>query len=510
MFSSLVRRSLAVLFALYGLSGVTRSDGQEIDFHRDVFPIFQQYCLRCHGEEKQAGGLRLDQRTHIYQGGDSGKNLLVADLYSNELYRRVTGKNVELQMPLDAMPLPPEAIDILRDWIQAGARWPDNPQHSTKPSSQAFWRRINWASGFYALDAFQQNYRVLLFSSFGILCLLLMIERSKKVDPDQAPTNRWRKGWYEICLRVTWSHYLIVVLLFVVVGLYQELSQLKKNPRRSFGEGPATSYDQILGTFEVASAEAQGALRPIHPPKLKMTYYRGNDERSPHLFNGGNYRTANLHIGLCDAKKNELAIGNKIQGTGFYVRLDVERAQNASPALFKPQIIDLVFISEHHSGVEIADVGSKVTRLETLETGEQWIAYHPLTLPPSDGTFTLEQEVYIYRGRILQNAFEAAYQYVIGIKLHVKNGVIVEPSEIWMAALLYPGNVVVMPKGKLPLGEWFDSRPILEIEGEHTSDPELLGLSEYESTDETEAASQQKKAGPQNEPTTKPAKANQP
>lgn len=34
----------------------------DVDFERDVRPILQKHCHRCHGEKKQEGGLRLDIR----------------------------------------------------------------------------------------------------------------------------------------------------------------------------------------------------------------------------------------------------------------------------------------------------------------------------------------------------------------------------------------------------------------------------------------------------------------
>ena len=40
--------------------------------------------------------------------------------------------------------------------------------------------------------------------------------------------------------------------------------------------------------------------KPPIAPTLSATYYRGNDERSPKLFNGGNYRTATFHLSVRD------------------------------------------------------------------------------------------------------------------------------------------------------------------------------------------------------------------
>jgi hypothetical protein len=48
------------------------SDDQLRQFEAEVRPVLVNHCLNCHGAEKQWAGLRLDSRTAILQGGDSG------------------------------------------------------------------------------------------------------------------------------------------------------------------------------------------------------------------------------------------------------------------------------------------------------------------------------------------------------------------------------------------------------------------------------------------------------
>src|SRR5688500_14385530 len=60
---------VAIGFALL----LPRSAGAaDVDFARDVRPILQKNCFRCHGEKKQEGGLRLDIRRRAFAGGDTG------------------------------------------------------------------------------------------------------------------------------------------------------------------------------------------------------------------------------------------------------------------------------------------------------------------------------------------------------------------------------------------------------------------------------------------------------
>ena len=51
--------------------------GAAVDFDREVRPILDQHCYKCHGEEKQKGDLRLDSPAGILRGGNSGEPLFV-------------------------------------------------------------------------------------------------------------------------------------------------------------------------------------------------------------------------------------------------------------------------------------------------------------------------------------------------------------------------------------------------------------------------------------------------
>ena len=42
----------------------------QMDFARDIQPLLKTHCLKCHGPEKQKGGLRLDHRAAALKGGD--------------------------------------------------------------------------------------------------------------------------------------------------------------------------------------------------------------------------------------------------------------------------------------------------------------------------------------------------------------------------------------------------------------------------------------------------------
>ena len=101
---------------------------REIDFVRDVRPLFEQHCWACHGADLQESGLRLDRRSTLLEGGDLGRVVVPGDSASSRLVHSIAGADPDLRMPPDDEPLPAEAIGVLRAWIDQGCVWPASEQ----------------------------------------------------------------------------------------------------------------------------------------------------------------------------------------------------------------------------------------------------------------------------------------------------------------------------------------------------------------------------------------------
>lgn len=109
------------------------------DFVRDVRPILEARCVKCHGPEEQNGGLRYDQKSAAFAQADSGYRAIVAGKpEESELLKRITSKHKDEQMPPKGERLSSDVIETLRRWIAAGAVWPENstPVAAAKPTSQ--------------------------------------------------------------------------------------------------------------------------------------------------------------------------------------------------------------------------------------------------------------------------------------------------------------------------------------------------------------------------------------
>jgi formylglycine-generating enzyme required for sulfatase activity len=118
----------ALIFA--GLAGCITARSQDtVDFVKDVQPILENNCIRCHhqGKEKPKGGLRLDKFEDIIKGGKSGTALVPGDPAKSLMYTTTV-------LPLDdddhmppkdkEQPLTKAESETLKKWILQGAKWP--------------------------------------------------------------------------------------------------------------------------------------------------------------------------------------------------------------------------------------------------------------------------------------------------------------------------------------------------------------------------------------------------
>ncbi len=115
--------------ALSFLSGGLFLDGQEIDFEKQIAPIFAEHCAHCHGEDDQESGLRLDRRGQMLKGGDYGQPTIVPGKPEKSYLLEVVNHTDEgMEMPPDEDKIPAAEIELLTRWISEGANWPGQMQ----------------------------------------------------------------------------------------------------------------------------------------------------------------------------------------------------------------------------------------------------------------------------------------------------------------------------------------------------------------------------------------------
>jgi len=113
------------LVALFFLTSLIGSAGQ-IDFSRDIRPIFIAHCTACHGGVKQQGDVSFLYREQVIAKGKSGKPTVVPhDPDASQLMYHITAeKEDDIMPPPDHGPrLSNKEISLIRQWIEEGAEW---------------------------------------------------------------------------------------------------------------------------------------------------------------------------------------------------------------------------------------------------------------------------------------------------------------------------------------------------------------------------------------------------
>ncbi|TLD70915.1 DUF1549 domain-containing protein [Phragmitibacter flavus] len=97
------------------------------DFAKDIAPILEQRCLSCHDEHSAKGDIRLHQAPP-------------ASLHAT-LLDQISGPNPA--MPKKGDPLTPDQVGLIRQWINAGAPWPDHLTLKDNPTRDLNWWSLN-------------------------------------------------------------------------------------------------------------------------------------------------------------------------------------------------------------------------------------------------------------------------------------------------------------------------------------------------------------------------------
>jgi len=111
-------------------------------FEREVRPLLLEHCASCHSAsvENVKGGLSLDSRAELLQGGESGEAIVPGKPHESLLVEAIRRESFE--MPPEK-PLSDKARLTLERWVEMGAPW--TPQ-SSEPSDVANWLEQRAAS----------------------------------------------------------------------------------------------------------------------------------------------------------------------------------------------------------------------------------------------------------------------------------------------------------------------------------------------------------------------------
>ncbi len=129
-----------IIAALVAVRAFADPVGDEF-FEKKVRPLFVEQCGKCHSAqaEKVKGGLRLDSRTEILKGGDTGPLFVPGDPEKSLLMTAVRYADKDLRMPPPAKDgadrkLTDAQIADLAEWVKMGAPIPQALVSTSDPS----------------------------------------------------------------------------------------------------------------------------------------------------------------------------------------------------------------------------------------------------------------------------------------------------------------------------------------------------------------------------------------
>lgn len=118
------------LLAILVAAGSPAQAEGTVDFGKDVQPILEFNCVRCHHEEKgkkPKGGLRLDNKADAFKGGEDGVVIVPGKPEKSPLYTSTQlAQDDDKKMPPKDENLTKEQAETLKLWIMQGAKWPDD------------------------------------------------------------------------------------------------------------------------------------------------------------------------------------------------------------------------------------------------------------------------------------------------------------------------------------------------------------------------------------------------
>lgn len=89
----------------------------EISFSANILPILESRCVSCHGGNKTEKGLDLKTYETLMSGSEKGAVITAGDATNSSLATLIaSGK-----MPKRGPKLTPEQVQLITDWINAGA-----------------------------------------------------------------------------------------------------------------------------------------------------------------------------------------------------------------------------------------------------------------------------------------------------------------------------------------------------------------------------------------------------
>jgi Protein of unknown function (DUF1553)/Protein of unknown function (DUF1549)/Planctomycete cytochrome C len=137
------RLCLGIILAV-GSASLQAEPGTEF-FDQKIRPILSSRCQGCHNDALHFSNLSFDTASGFRNGGAHGPVVTPRDPQGSRLYRRIA-RIEKPYMPMQGDPLPDAEIALIKEWIEMGAPWPEDPKNEdvekTRQSRLASMKRL--------------------------------------------------------------------------------------------------------------------------------------------------------------------------------------------------------------------------------------------------------------------------------------------------------------------------------------------------------------------------------
>ncbi|WP_395737759.1 DUF1553 domain-containing protein [Prosthecobacter sp.] len=104
-------------------------------FHEQVAPILVKNCVECHNDVTTKGGLNMGTLVDVLKGGEGGPALVPGKAAESALYTMIVPESAgeKPEMPKKKPALTMAEADLIKQWIDLGAAWPQELVLREKP-----------------------------------------------------------------------------------------------------------------------------------------------------------------------------------------------------------------------------------------------------------------------------------------------------------------------------------------------------------------------------------------
>ncbi len=128
--------ALSLAAFLPGLSCRKEPKLQPVDFLTQIKPLLQSRCINCHHSGALFGDLNFESRASAMRPRKEGPVIVPGQPLASRFYIALTLPDPDRKaMPPTGHRIPNPEVELVKRWIEEGAKWPDGPEGAIKPAA---------------------------------------------------------------------------------------------------------------------------------------------------------------------------------------------------------------------------------------------------------------------------------------------------------------------------------------------------------------------------------------